>query len=37
MFVDDIVLVNQIREEKSSKLERWRETLESKGLELAEQ
>ena len=35
LFVDDIILIDQTREELNSKLEQWRRTLESRGIRLS--
>ena len=35
LFADDIILVAEIKEEANSKLEDWREALESKGLRIS--
>ena len=35
LFADDIVLIEESREEGSTKLECWRDTLESKGFRLS--
>ena len=35
LFADDIVLVVETKEETNSKLEEWREALESKGLRIS--
>ena len=35
LFVDDIVLVDESRDDVNTKLERWREALESKGFKIS--
>ena len=35
LFADDIILVAEINEEANSKLEEWREALNSKGLRIS--
>ena len=35
LFADDIVLVDESRDDMNAKLERWREALESKGFKIS--